>query len=307
VDGNGLLNILFQFDTSADIGFHRGIIRFNAEKEIVSVWEAPFQHTTTIVENMVLLRNGNFVIMEQDNPFTYQLMFLSYNGDHIVTKELPTNQFEQKVVIELRVARNGDIIGCGVYQSTQTDTFGCCIYTGYIFRMSQDGELLWERIIIDYDSTGRYKDGTFTDIHELPNGDLILGGDIEALHLPQHDSDMWLVRTDSMGCLKPGCGEIQVVTGTKEVTGVGNFSALFKLYPNPVTDQISFSIPEELLQRATQFEIRDIYGQLRMQGSIDPFSLAADVSGLMSGVYTITFLSRGKILAIEKFVKITTN
>jgi hypothetical protein len=66
VTNDGYLNVLHRRNDQASTGRHRGIIRFNTEKEIVSVWEAPFQHTTTIVENMVLLRNGNFVIMEQD-------------------------------------------------------------------------------------------------------------------------------------------------------------------------------------------------------------------------------------------------
>jgi hypothetical protein len=304
IDSNGLLNILYEYDSSDDTGFHRGIIRFNSEKEIVGIWETPFQNTTTIIENMVLLNNGNFVIMEQDDVNDYMLMFMSYNGDFLMSAILESTGYDSKTPIEIRVARNGDILGCGVYQSTQTDTFGCCIYTGYIFRMSPDGTLLWERIIIDYDSTGQYMDGTFTDIRELPNGDLLLGGDIEALHLPEHDSDMWLVRTDSMGCLKPGCGEIQVVTGVREVPDdVPNINELMYIYPNPASAELHINVGNNFQYGQVNFQIWNMHGALQLTDTLSEGINTLNISSMPPGLYCISFALPDRTVLIDRFIK----
>jgi hypothetical protein len=300
IDASGLLNIHFVYLNQSEIGSHRGLLRYNHNKELVSIVQAPFQNTSGIRENHLILSNGNLVIMEQDIT-DYELVFLSPEGDYITTTQIQSTIYEAKPVSQIILAKNGDIIGCGQSLATRTDTFDFYIATGFVFRMSQSGELLWDRKIVEFDSTGNPKLAAFHDVMELPNGDIILGGGIEDFSIPGN-KDMWLVRTDSMRCLTPDCAEIQVITGT---SGLDDKTAntQFTAYPNPATDILYIRLEEKYSSKRIDFEIRNVQGVLQHSGRYFDAMSGIDLGGWSPGLYIISLISQDGVFATNRFVK----
>lgn len=114
------------------------------------------------------------------------------------------------------VAGNGDIVGTGIISSV-VDGLG---ESGFIFRVNPNGQLNWKRafrvnqgfnpeflLIYPY-FTG------LEDITELPNGDLIAVGYVQkyvgnTLSDGPYNFDIWIVRTNSEGCMWEDCPYIQ--------------------------------------------------------------------------------------------------
>lgn len=110
------------------------------------------------------------------------------------------NPYGKKTLRHLGQAVNGDILGCGeIAWPWDPEDGEERYYGGFVFRMdSKTGEMLWERPIIGYDRFGNFAGKTFSDIEELPNGDLLMCGGwriYDSNDLISYDS--WLVRTDS--------------------------------------------------------------------------------------------------------------
>lgn len=122
-----------------------------------------------------------------------------------------------KVIYRLILAQNGDIIGCG-YDNTlihEDDDYSA----GWIFRISPQGELLWER---QYYMSEHFEwDGVFPleSIVELPDGRLAATGwRLDRRKDGTINGNVWLLITDENGCLSEGCDDETVwVTAVEEV------------------------------------------------------------------------------------------
>ena len=116
------------------------------------------------------------------------------------------------------LADNGDIVGTGIISSA-VDELG---ESAFLFRIDPDGHLKWKKAIRvnkGFDLTVPpifpYQTG-LEDLTELPNGDLIAVGTVRKYvgnTLPDgpYNFDIWIVRTNSEGCLWEDCPYIQDV------------------------------------------------------------------------------------------------
>ncbi|MBX2930094.1 MAG: T9SS type A sorting domain-containing protein [Saprospiraceae bacterium] len=140
----------------------------------------------------------------------------------------------------MRRAANGDLIGMG-YVRLSSQGLGTC---GWIFRISPQGELRWQRTIADLRS--RIKSSYFYDVAEDPDGMLVFTGlyqDTFSNHTPWiNNPNVWLVKLDSMGCLEPGCGEVQIVTSTRELVTPSVEKPVLIASPNPAHDFFHLSL-----------------------------------------------------------------
>jgi hypothetical protein len=113
-------------------------------------------------------------------------------------------------------AKNGDVIGVGTISSV-VDELG---ESGFIFRIDQNGMLLWKRAIrinkgMDLILPPEFPfQSNLEDIVELPNGDLVATGLVNKyVGYDQPDGpynyDIWIVRTNEDGCIWPECSFIQ--------------------------------------------------------------------------------------------------
>lgn len=165
---------------------------------------APFD----CVERVGHLPNGNLVLSYCVYNFPLGLQIdqalevIDTNGNFIWRHEFRSFN-AWPFTNNIKIAANGDIIGCGYgFNDDQLET-------AWLFRISSDGVLLWERkFLLD----GHLNDApSFIDLDELPDGRIAAVSHIvDSTETGLFDGNVWLVVVDSAGCLTPGCEPEQV-------------------------------------------------------------------------------------------------
>jgi hypothetical protein len=124
------------------------------------------------------------------------------------------------------ITRNGDLVACGwSYLPGDID--------GILLRTNHDGDSLWMRHYLYYDSLMNDGTGIFRDVEPTTDGGFIAVGAVFGSvsgNIPTgYTQDIWVVKVDSLGCIIPGCDDFSTVI-TVQATNLG--SAL-SVYPNP--------------------------------------------------------------------------
>ncbi len=232
------------------------------------------------------------------------LMKLSKDGK----KELWRYQFDRnpgyiKGGSQLLIpAKNGDIIGAGGYSSAYFDDGynGEPCGLGWIFRMSPDGELLWEHFYQDEGFPGHQ---SLLSVREDYDGSIVAVGEkFFPDSMAQDNFYTWVLKVDSNGCLTPGCtpqDTIQYITSVIEEVLPPDIKA--NIYPNPVVDNLYVeSLDDSFVFR--KWSIYDLLGQCVSRGSFESKGYIP-VRGLSSGIYILKLENRKGIGFVSKFVK----
>jgi hypothetical protein len=198
----------------------------------------------------------------------------------------------------LRTADNGDIIGMGAierptgWEAGGVPQYG---YVGWAFRLSPQGQLKWQRFI--YDDRSPFTWQFLYDFRELPNGDIVFIGDYDGTlpgqGPPEVNPSIWLVRTDSTGCLVPDCSDLQIVTADGVITAAEPPPALpdaphWSVFPNPTTD--FWTVTWQGGPRA-ELQLLDLQGRLLRQQPITQGQNRVDAQGLPPGMYLLRLSS----------------
>jgi len=204
-------------------------------------------------------------------------------GNKLWEYRFPTN-YEKVFYFEaLETTTDGGIVGCGSIGKNLVDSIES---TGFIFKIDANGNKLWDRIIavrgknLDYPKYAAYLAGRFSDIKELPNGDLIIGGNLRNNYFDtiknklDHQDDIWIVKTDRDGCLEPNCGSLQQITPVKELLTPDE--NIINIYPNPTNSVIYLSDFYE------SFTLIDVNGKFVKTGKYAP---EIDLSQIDNGTY----------------------
>jgi hypothetical protein len=153
-----------------------------------------------------------------------------------------------------------DLITCGfAYIGSQPK--------GILLRTTATGDSLWMREYDYYDAEVTNGKGAFYDVQPTPDGGFIAVG--VALGVPgQYTQDVWVVKTDSMGCIEPGC---HVITGVE--TQITNLKNVLRVWPNPVAAgsamQVCVELPEGFaVQGQLRLTITDALGRLVQEQNI---------------------------------------
>lgn len=267
----------------------------------ITIFEDIYESGHPVIE---ALDNGgtaiSFYRMNFEEGWWYPpiIVWVDYSGNIVTQYDFPADT--ERYVKDLQRTSTGNIIGVGYVDMLD---FGL---GGWIFAMNQEGDLLWSRDINDLRFPEKF--GYFNAVQEAENGGLIITGFIldTVENKPMASvSNVWLVKLDSMGCLEPGCGDVQIISGSAE-TQVSNKPALFKIYPNPVSGD------KCLLERnpghwelgEVNLEILDGLGRhvWKKYDSSDPVILL-DTSGFQHGIYLVRIKNKeGRILQMEKLV-----
>ena len=194
---------------------------------------------------------------------------------------------------KLKRMSNGDMLGVGItLDFSDGETTG-----GWLFRMTQQGELVWERRISDR----RYPDlfGQFFDAIETPDGGIIAVGNIVTNGF--QNAEVWIVKLDGEGCIEPGCTADSIfITPVFEVSSDGK--DLYEINPNPANDFISVHINETLNIHEAALEIMDISGRrLGLIGLESHFPIISTTS-LGKGIYFVRLIYKGQPLPAKKLV-----
>lgn len=198
--------------------------------------------------------------------------------------------------------KNGDAMVMGRGIETYTNNQGS--YVGTIGRIKPDGSYRWVRAIRDTFITKGAN--TFFSAVELPSGNIAISGAFEAYN--NHGFDAWLVITDSMGCVTPGCDQIvNYVTSTQaEPKQISNDEGLVKLYPNPTSQELTIELKANIRQsEQIKIIISDMLGRKLKEYKKTYFDkqLSIDVSSISWGNYMLSIYSGDLLLGTKMFVK----
>jgi len=186
-------------------------------------------------------------------------------------------------------SHNGDIICCGRYKANQE-----YIKDGWIVKFTSSGDSLWSRVINHDDSISE----GFTYISQASDGGYYLTG---YSWVPgDNSSKAWIVKTDSFGCVVPGCEKVvsveDIISGKEKA---------FLFYPNPVVSKKFFFLSRIGNGESYQLQIHNLQGEL-----VQTYPFRAHLgtqyevdinSSVSSGLYVVNVINDlGKEVASEK-------
>ncbi|MFN8697923.1 MAG: T9SS type A sorting domain-containing protein [Flavobacteriales bacterium] len=165
---------------------------------------------------------------------------------------------------------------------------------GFIMKLDTSGQEIWKRIYVNIEGN----ECRFNDFTELTTGELVaVGVAWPQVGPPLVGQDTWIVKTDSYGCLIPGC-HVSVEELEEERRS-------FLAGPNPVSTVLNLYLPGEVEHRGqTRFRITDSSGHLIREFSADTGSTTymLDVSQYTAGIYLVTLLVDQQVIGTERIV-----
>jgi Secretion system C-terminal sorting domain len=158
-------------------------------------YTAPANITLTS-DGYIIAASGQNIIRNYMQHYVGLMAKLKMNGQIIWQKQYGKSQnFREFLdIIELK---SGNYLATGFYYGLKWET------SGWIMETDTTGNLLLERLHRYSDSTNS---NTLTTVGELYNHSLVAAGHVGYISPDTTtNSDLWAIRTDTNGCLAPGC------------------------------------------------------------------------------------------------------
>lgn len=159
-----------------------------------------------------------------------------------------------------------------------------------------DGNILWKRLFQQADYNNRAYSLT-----PIADGFLICADGKDSTRA-KGDADAWLIKTDSNGCIIPGCN------ATDNVVQIINPEKVFTVYPNPAQNEINVST-ENLNIKIESLAIYNMQGQLLKfrQAQLPPDLSGKEITkinteDLANGNYLLIITTDKQQMAGKKFV-----
>ncbi|MEZ5197181.1 MAG: T9SS type A sorting domain-containing protein, partial [Bacteroidales bacterium] len=167
-------------------------------------------------------------------------------------------------------------------------------YPGWIFKFDQNGDSIWFR---DYHHfNNMYANNYLFDVSETSDkGYIGIGQSNEAFT----QSNMWVIKLDSMGCDTPGCINTVIDEGLV-VNGEG-----LRVWPNPARERF-FVLPPPAPPAGGRKTVALYNWQGVKVKEVDvpegAESVEVDVSGYEKGLYFLQYIHSGKVSGPVKVV-----
>ena len=269
-----------------------------------SIWGGPFNepnaHLSTCADGHVVMASGWKVSNNGPNRL-YMAKLDSANGSIMWEHTYGSPMINTTFFVVKEVEPNGDLIATGQASlAIQTDR-------GVLLRTTQSGDSLWMRYYSYYDTEVTNGQGQLRDVLPTADGGFIAVGAAfgvaNPVNPPGYGQDVWVIKTDSMGCLEPGC---HLITGME--TQITNLGGALKLWPNPVARgtaaTLALELPEHFTpQGALRLTVVGSDGRVvreeRLPSPAGQFTLQAPAS---SGVYHVHLSDDTRWIAGAKLV-----
>jgi len=148
-------------------------------------------------------------------------------------------------VIELA---NGDIVVGGTKWFQHPSEYG--YYNSYLFKANSNGDSIWYREYAKVTDTLLVTWNHLFNFELAPDGGFVGCGEVFVnTQIPQ---SIWVFKTDSMGCLQPGCNTVGMAELNPIITKL-------TVFPNPATTQATITYPS--LTTQGQLQVYNILGQ----------------------------------------------
>ncbi len=169
----------------------------------------------------------------------------------------------------------------------------------YAFKFCPQGDSLWFREY--FNGTDFFSDqGVLESMLFTQDGGMLFGGYfLDRNGLGAHT---WLVKTDSFGCLVPGCQNI----GLPET--LAGKRSYFSLYPNPAVERVTLTWNwlEAGLAGPLEFKVLSTHGQLLKSYRLENYQnnqQVLNLEALAAGTYLLEISANEKVLDVQRLVK----
>ena len=218
----------------------------------------------------------------------------SEDGDLIWSREMNFN-LEERGIRTSFLTNNQEIVGVG---GAFVDSLPGL--HGYINRHDLEGNLLWERIIVETEFSTNFFNFINGGI-ELDNNDLIFCGYLndDSSGTPAFRTNTWLYRTTSDGCLD--INNCDNLTPTEEVSIQDQKE--FILYPNPTADYLTVDADNFSNQEDWKIRVFNASGQLESITEVRDFPHQLNTQNLAAGFYFLELKNEKVLRKMLKFVK----
>jgi Secretion system C-terminal sorting domain len=169
---------------------------------------------------------------------------------------------------------------------------------GWIFRVDENKELLWDRTYTDTTHLGmadwlqsitKTSDGGYIAVGRLVNN---MTGVLEA-----HN---WILKLDSLGCLEANCGEVNYITETEEATFLKGKDIV--VYPNPSASYVNIRLPKDLpLNNLSAFLVANS-GATVKKIQVNAIETPITVSDIPAGIYYLILSTGNEIITSKRIV-----
>jgi hypothetical protein len=204
-----------------------------------------------------------------------------------------TSNESNGILTSMKKLPNGDLIAVGDHTINGP--------VGFLLRTTSEGDSLWMRYYTYQDSLSEGY-GVFRDVEPTLDGGFVAVGN--AIPIPGHNRNAWVVKVDSYGCIEPGC---HIITGME--TQITNMPDVIDLWPNPIMKegdvQIQLKIPDhfkphgQLRVTITSSDGRSVHEQTLVHSSIPQ---EIDLPQLSSGLYHLHLLDTDRWISGAKLV-----
>jgi hypothetical protein len=200
---------------------------------------------------------------------------------------------------------NGSVTSCGIYSDSTSLPLMNYDTKGILLKVNALGDSLWMRQYNNYQTPPNplnYFEILYSIEKTYDGGYITCGG---VMNQPQ--AKAWVLKTDSLGCLSPGCGSVingtpTVISGikTQQTNEVGQNIII---YPNPANNILNV----EMLNlastgSATKLEIINSLGQVLSIIELSNQTSTININELPSGLYQLK-LNEGSEQRVFKFIK----
>jgi len=176
-------------------------------------------------------------------------------------------------------------------------------------RLNNNDSLRWERWI-NYDTSVYYvQNNHYRGVSIAPDGSIYLAGGMGVQTYPgSPDSSgfyTWVARTDSFGCLVPGCHLGDSIFAPSTNLPVIQYARPMEvnLYPNPAEDYIQIAVSSEQIPAGLHVAIFNLEGRLIMEEAMESDEHRLGITGIAPGIYLCRLRSAEGVITYRKFVK----
>ena len=218
---------------------------------------------------------------------------LDQAGELIWEKEYldePYHIANLRKVVELP---NGDLLAAGLREGP---VFGD--FDGLLLRTDAEGNEKWLRSLKHPSITGTGFQFAYDIIVDTEGWFVGTGWMFNPPNDTPPGQDLWVFRTDSMGCLVPGCHIIDNVEVHEE-------EVLVSMFPNPVQDLLSVHLKSGPMPRGAELELFDMHGRRHSTTAVNPGATTyiLQLGHLPAGMYVLRCVTGGEVVWSGKVVK----
>lgn len=281
------------------------ITRINNKGDII--WAKEVWNFTELWGNssLVSLNNGGFLISFYRENFEegwfYPPILLWTDSLGVVVNRYDFPQSSESAINDLIITSSGIIVGTGYVDKLELG------YAGWIFGINQEGNLLWNRELIDQRFPMMLSNLNAV-IENEDKGFTLVGFIMDTIiHNNQSElnQNIWLVKIDSLGCVKAGCDKTQIISIQKEIANNKN---KIIIYPTLTHDYLFINNIDriDILRGPYLVYFSNLDGRTYHNPIFDiNMNNRIDISSFKDGLYFIQIYNeKGMLICSQKFIKI---